>query len=199
MIFSQSELPEDGLNLTRVNDNDVPALVENLEQGMIMLEGARNNILSEIYFSVKAIVFFTQPEKDYQVLSFTGDMMQTLIFINGKKDNSHVFIIDKLIHEAAHTYLFLINLHEEMVLNSREKIYASPLRSDKRDMFGIYHSTFVIQRLIFSFGNILIHSSNLTEPDHCAIRDLVNMYYQKLDQGYEVTKNTENYQSWLRT
>lgn len=35
MIFSQSELPEDGLNLTRVNDNNVPALVENLEQGMI--------------------------------------------------------------------------------------------------------------------------------------------------------------------
>lgn len=193
MIFTQCDYLDSNLNLSPTDDDIVPDLVEKLEQGMKIIGSSGDNLIDEISTTVKSILFFEDHgDADYQALSFTGDRMQTSIFINGSPDNNVVFIMDKLIHESAHTYLFLINLHEEMILNSCEKIYSSPLRSDKRDMIGIYHSTFVIQRLIFYFGNILLKSPYLTDLFYKQILELVAMYYTKLNQGYKTTNKYGN-------
>lgn len=193
LITSQSEISEGNVILQKTSNENSSILIDKLKYAELLLSKSDTGILNEIHTLIKSILFFDQAANaDYIINSFTGDIMPTLIFINGDTKNNFIYLIDKVIHECAHTYLFLINLHEELVLNSREKIYNSPLRTDRRDMLGIYHSTFVIQRLIYSLGKILLKSKSLTKDNADELHGALVGYYQKLDLGYKIILNHAN-------
>ncbi|MCR1767316.1 hypothetical protein B7760_03934 [Burkholderia glumae] len=155
-----------------------------MRHGMKILESAYADLAAEIEILVGSIVFFESAgATSERALSLTGDKLQSMALVNGEIDVSWIFLLDKLVHEAAHTYLYGINLREELVHNGPDVKYASPLRRDDRDMLAIYHATFVIQRLIVAFSQIL-DRAELSNEDRSTIRELLALYGSRLDAGF---------------
>lgn len=69
------------------------------------------------------------------------------IFINARRATHQFFVLEALVHEAAHQLLFALSQDENPVLNPPEERYASPLRRDPRPLSGIYHAAFVCGRM----------------------------------------------------
>lgn len=188
-MLYDNDLPDDNNVISIVEGYHMKLAVSNMELGINILRECCEDVYDEISTIVSTITFFNDNKSsDHEVVSFTGDTMLTSVFINAGNKRSVIYLLDKIIHEAAHTYLFLINLQEKMVLNTRERIYISPLRSDKRDMIGIYHSTFVIQRLIYTFGSIINNCRDLPVLYYDDIISLVSLYYCKVDKAYTIVK-----------
>ncbi|RKL76270.1 aKG-HExxH-type peptide beta-hydroxylase [Moraxella catarrhalis] len=111
-----------------------------------------DNIVDDIYV-------FGVDFKDSQEMVYSGSDFDKLgcIFFNEEifvdKDDS--FILDKIIHESAHQILLSVMIHDEVVLNSDDERYPSPLRTGLRTMNGIYHAAFVLYRIARFFNQII--------------------------------------------
>ncbi|MEX3957873.1 HEXXH motif-containing putative peptide modification protein [Trinickia sp. EG282A] len=174
--------------LTRVNQETELIVSRQAAQGIEKLTEVHPQLASHVDTLVESILFFDSAgPTNERALSLTCDRFQSLILINGTIDPGWVFLIDKIIHEAAHTYLYAINLREELVLNTEGSVHASPLRKDARDMVGIYHATFVIQRLIVGLTHLLGHAS-LTDADRSEIIALLRTYHSSVDDGFATVK-----------
>jgi len=136
----------------------------------------------EISNLVKHLIFFKCiAAENRQMLSFTASHLQGVILINGGVRRDWIFLLDKWVHEGAHAYLFAIDFTTGLVWNDGAKIYPSPLRQDKRTMLGVYHATFVLQRLIYAFSTVSKHP--LAADDHAKIKDMIKAYCLRHDDG----------------
>jgi hypothetical protein len=76
------------------------------------------------------------------------------LFLNARRHSSLVSMADGLVHEAAHAMLFALASGEAMVENDSAERFASPLRSDRRPMEGVFHATFVSARVCYSMAHL---------------------------------------------
>ena len=156
-----------------------------LKKGMGVLRESSQSLFEESAALVRNIGFFsTQDSDEFSFLSLTGNLIQSFIFINSAWNSDWVDVLDKYIHESAHAYLFLINLDHELVLNPETERFPSPLRQDLRHMPGIYHSVFVIQRLLLGFSKIKDLDS-VTISEKKKIENLIDDCRSKVHRGYE--------------
>lgn len=111
-----------------------------------------DNIVDDIYV-------FGVDFKDSQEMVYSGSDFDKLgcIFFNEEifVDKDDLFILDKIIHESAHQILLSVMIHDEVVLNSDDERYPSPLRTGLRTMNGIYHAAFVLYRIARFFNQII--------------------------------------------
>lgn len=111
-----------------------------------------DNIVDDIYV-------FGVDFKDSQEMVYSGSDFDKLgcIFFNEEifVDKDDLFILDKIIHESAHQILLSVMIHDEVVLNSDDEHYPSPLRTGLRTMNGIYHAAFVLYRIARFFNQII--------------------------------------------
>ncbi|WP_061945443.1 aKG-HExxH-type peptide beta-hydroxylase [Collimonas pratensis] len=164
------------------------AVYRRLAFGRAVLTHAHPELAQEIDELVQSVTFFVSGrDNKHKAFSVTSNRTQGLILINGDVDPSWIFLLDKWVHEAAHTYLFAINLSEELVLNDEHEGFSSPLRQDKRTMLGVYHATFVIQRLILAFSAI-VEKSDMGDDDHQKISKLLANYYSRLEDGISTVR-----------
>lgn len=158
---------------------------ERIKSGMEKLYKALPDLAFEIDTLVGSVMFFESGgDTTERATSLTGNTFQSLILINAVMEPDWIFLLDKFIHEAAHTYLFAMNRQEELVTNTDGPCYQSPLRRDARDMAAIYHATFVIHRLIYAFNNIL-KKVRIEESDSKKISRLIEYYQSRLDSGFD--------------
>lgn len=61
------------------------------------------------------------------------------------------FVLERLVHQAAHVRLFLIS-HGPLHKHPSDYLVPSPIRKDLRPVNGLFHAAFVNSRLIFLFG-----------------------------------------------
>lgn len=187
IIFNEATLGLEHLDIhLEVMDNSSEEkAIENLKYGISILRESNPELLKEIDHLVSSVVFFTSNKgsENSKLLSLTSSSMQSLIMIEGNHDNSWIFLLDKYIHEGSHSLLFSLNLKEEFFYNSDDERYESPLRKDLRPLPGIYHATFVIQRLIYAFHSILSYGC-INIKDRVTIENLINHYTEKVECGY---------------
>ena len=111
-----------------------------------------DNIVDDIYV-------FGVDFKDSQEMVYSGSDFDKLgcIFFNEEifVDQDDLFILDKIIHESTHQILLSVMIHDEVVLNSDDERYPSPLRTGLRTMNGIYHAAFVLYRIARFFNQII--------------------------------------------
>ncbi|EGE14032.1 hypothetical protein E9M_02543 [Moraxella catarrhalis 46P47B1] len=111
-----------------------------------------DNIVDDIYV-------FGVDFKDSQEMVYSGSDFDKLgcIFFNEEifVDKDDLFILDKIIHESTHQILLSVIIHDEVVLNSDDERYPSPLRTGLRTMNGIYHAAFVLYRIARFFNQII--------------------------------------------
>jgi len=77
-----------------------------------------------------------------------------LLLLNPRHHRTPLALAEVLAHEAGHSLLFGLTVHEPLVLNPDHQRYASPLRVDLRPMDGIYHATFVSARMAFAMERL---------------------------------------------
>lgn len=63
-------------------------------------------------------------------------------------DDPLLFYYESFIHECSHLHLYALMGNDPLVLNKESERYRSPLRIDKRPMFGLFHAAFVLARIV---------------------------------------------------
>ena len=83
-----------------------------------------------------------------------------LIGLVGLNDHSSVeTLMDHIVHESAHQYIFHLTVFDELC--SGDGLFTSPLRSDPRPIEGVFHSLYVLARLIYFYRLARSQGDNL--------------------------------------
>ncbi len=159
--------------------------------------------ISELLYNIHLL----KPEKEGQQLFYgasTNIIFGSIYFqIPNQSANPITYYFEHIIHEVSHLCLFLLFFKDKLILNDNRKIYAAPLREDKRHMYGIVHATFVLGRLVKSFQKLIIHSntetnllSNAQKEDIKKRLDLRELQfllgYKTIKKHAKLTLNGEN-------
>lgn len=104
-----------------------------------------------------------------------------------REDSSFQKIIEFIIHEAAHQYLFHLSSFDELCKNPMDDLYKSPLRKDPRPMIGVFHAAFVLARLVYAHEN-LVKIPGLNE--YGQITKKIRSYKKKFHGSYELIKHS---------
>lgn len=127
---------------------------------------------------------------DKSVMTFDGAssfMLWGAIIINANRQDGDLEMVQMLAHESAHNLLFGLSADGELVQNTADELYSSPLRKDPRPMDGIYHATFVTARMHRAVKQLL-DSGTLSAPDReKALKDL-EINTRLFKQGFETVR-----------
>lgn len=93
-----------------------------------------------------------------------------------------VYFCEHIIHETSHLHLDTLFSLDKLILNSPEERYSAPIRPDPRPMYGIFHATFVLSRMIKLF-KIISSSSPCT-----TYMDCLELFQTQFTNGYKVIK-----------
>lgn len=96
--------------------------------------------------------------------------------INDFDDHHMAYYAEHLVHECSHLYLHALMAHDPLILNDRTERYPAPIRPDLRPMYGIYHATFVLSRMVWVFAAI---SKSQNQPEFEAALNLFRKQFQK--------------------
>jgi len=81
-----------------------------------------------------------------------------------KKELSEIekimYFVEHIAHETSHLHLHALMVHDVMILNTLAEKYEAPIRPDPRPMFGIFHATFVLTRMIRVFESWISRESS---------------------------------------
>lgn len=103
----------------------------------------------ELGDEIVALVRLVVPFDSELMVGWTSLLLEGALFIGAVADVP--FLVERLVHEAAHTRLYVLQglgrLHE----HGAGELVSSPIRRDPRPVSGLYHATFVYARLIEAF------------------------------------------------
>jgi len=119
-------------------------------QGAFALLDAGDPLLAAEIRALLREIILAAGSLDKNVMTFDGAssfMLWGAIIINANRKDGDLEMAQMLAHESAHNLLFGLSADGELVENSAEELFSSPLRKDPRPMDGIYHATFVTARM----------------------------------------------------
>ncbi|MCW3127770.1 MAG: hypothetical protein JWO03_3428 [Bacteroidetes bacterium] len=103
-------------------------------------------------------------------------------------ENAQAYFADHIIHETSHLCLDILLAFDRLILNDESEKFEAPIRIDPRPMFGIFHATFVLSRMIRLFQKI---ANNRTE-----YLDRLELFKAQFDKGIDTIEKharlTEN-------
>lgn len=107
-----------------------------------------------------------------------------------KKFTPEIYYCEHIVHETSHLHLHAIMALDKLILNDNSELYKAPIRKDLRPLYGIYHATFVLSRMVRIFKKIveLQLSNNQSEAILC-LEDFTNKFWQ----GYEVLQKNAKF------
>lgn len=96
---------------------------------------------------------------------------------------AEVYFCEHIIHETSHLHLNTLFAHDCLILNDPSEKYAAPIRPDPRPMYGIFHATFVLSRMVRLFRKLVVF---LTEP---AYSRCLKTFQTQFLNGYHTVTN----------
>lgn len=135
-----------------------------LEKGLCVLRTVDEKLYEELSCFVREILIF---DSDTMRSGSSFDFFGSVYFKYLTKEKDWLHILEDLVHEAAHLYLFSLVSDDPLVLNKFEKIYDAPFRPDKRPLIGIYHGVFVV-------GRILLFLHKFKDSNHPLLQDYID-------------------------
>lgn len=93
------------------------------------------------------------------------------------------YFSEHLIHETSHLHLHALMSIDPLILNSPEEKYTAPIRLDKRPMFGVFHATFVLSRIVRFFRYIVA-----IKPNNPKFAQTLNTVEKQFSTGLDVVK-----------
>jgi hypothetical protein len=77
------------------------------------------------------------------------------VFIGHRFTVDHIRLAEELVHESSHNVLNALAACTPLCTNREDERFSSPLRIDKRPMFGIIHQMFVLSRLRYFYQQVV--------------------------------------------
>lgn len=106
--------------------------------------------------------------------------------VPAKEDDQVGYWIEHLVHEVSHLRLEAHFFAENLVLNPySHKEFIAPIRDDLRPMFGIFHATFVLSRMVRAFRLISLAGEDARFRDRLQLcllqfeKGLASVYSEK--------------------
>lgn len=96
--------------------------------------------------------------RGHAVIGFTDFSYHGSIFFKYEhlaKHRTAVSLAEELIHEAAHVRLNATMACTPLFENSFRPLYRSPLRPDRRSMYGVFHQMYVLTRVVEWYRRLL--------------------------------------------
>lgn len=88
-----------------------------------------------------------------------------------------VYFCEHIIHETSHLHLHTLFAIDRIVLNNPNERYTAPIRPDPRPMYGIFHATFVLSRMVRLFMLLCEKVSHIFEEYfHLFLKRFLNGY-----------------------
>jgi hypothetical protein len=94
------------------------------------------------------------------------------------EEDPELFFLETLVHETSHLHLFAIMDRNVLILNDEQDLYASPLKAHGRPMTGVFHSVFVLSRMV----RILRRYCNVN-PNKADAEKLLRQREAQLEEG----------------
>jgi|GEM_PF-3704573 len=92
-----------------------------------------------------------------------------------------VYFCEHIIHEVSHLHLHTLFAIDKLVLNAPSERYTAPIRPDPRPMYGIFHATFVLSRMVRIF-------MLLTEKNASIFEEYFELFLKRFLNGVNTIK-----------
>ena len=188
LVFSEEELVSFGshaLKASSPTEHEVHLFKLCFGRSMELIATASPLLLKEIYSLVSTILLVNSPVN----VGATSPKFFGAIYISlpqGELEKHHdLLLVDQLVHETSHLFLNSIIAHDPLILNSPQERFSSPIRDDLRPMLGVYHATFVLNRVIRVFKKI--HALHLYH-DEAFLMMCINNLLIKYEIAYSTVK-----------
>jgi hypothetical protein len=190
-ILDQSSLKTYGVTMGVSEPSSILAIQMNdaISSALKILKEVDKELYTEIYVFVTDIVYYDST-KTTSSSSFNCLGLINMNCIRGLQNWTTV--LEMIVHEAAHQFVFNMMMHNQLILNEGEGLYKSSLRKDPRPMSGIYHATIVIARIIYIMSklsnSVLFHQLDIkiVQPKNNARNE--SPYSQKFLQVEQVIR-----------
>ena len=96
-----------------------------------------------------------------------------------KNESIEVYFAEHIIHETSHLHLDILLAFDKMLLNDEREKFNAPIRIDPRPMFGIFHATFVLSRMVRLFQRIMKDTNNKE------YKKRLDVFRRQFDNGLE--------------
>lgn len=139
---------------------------------------------NESYRELQILTKFVVPlEGNSKFIGGSALSLYGATFLKLQSTWSPLCFADHLIHEAAHQLLHAVQELQPLILNREQYGAQSPIRSDPRPLYGIFHATFVFLRLSEFMSKAL---NVLTAPEEKREAELrLNRHLLGLLQGLD--------------
>jgi len=154
-----------------------------------LMEAGDPALAAEIRSLLREIILAAGSD-DKNAMTFDGAssfMLWGAIMINANRNDGELEMVQMLAHESAHNLLFGLSADGELVENSAEELFSSPLRKDPRPMDGIYHATFVTARMHRSIKTLVDSGTLSPSFREKALKDL-EINTRLFKQGFETVR-----------
>jgi hypothetical protein len=144
--------------------DDIDGYVPCFREALDMINTADPQMHREIVEIVHRAVLF-------KAIAFMGGSMpQTLgtMFISLPEGDPKwgvvPYFVEHIVHESSHNMLFAMMHSDAIILNDASESFKAPLRTDKRHMYGVYHASFVVSRMLHIFRSLANKGYREYEP-----------------------------------
>ncbi len=181
-------------------DQDKKAVIdhtvqENYDRAVYLLKTYLEDFYGEFIVFNKVLLVFEEGNRKM------GSSFKTFGFSYYKKEFfeiSAIDVLDRVIHELGHHYLYALSSSDCIILNDSAQKYKNPFRTDLRPMSGVYHGTLVLCRILMMLAELKTNCSELTNFEKTRIAFLYEKYLAMFLLGKQVieehgvfTKNGE--------
>jgi len=94
-------------------------------------------------------------------------------------ENVSAYFADHIIHETSHLQLDILLAFDKIILNDSEERFKAPIRIDPRPMFGIFHATFVLSRMVRLFQRIM------KDTPSKEVAERLDLFRRQFDEGWD--------------
>jgi hypothetical protein len=177
------ESPENPM--LEVNSEKIVYLKKVVKESLSLIKNASADFSSEMDSFVSNVSFFSFKKSSIGIVgmsdvSIFGDI---IIRANDTSMDDRAYFIEHLVHETSHQYLHALMEFDPLILNDKEERYPAPIRTDLRPMFGVFHATFVLSRMVY-----ITHLIYNQTGEQCFL-DNLNTFKSQFNKGIQVVRN----------
>ncbi len=125
-----------------------------LEDGLSLLRQTIPELYGELSVLVRRIILIATPDTGRPFDGAAVYQLWRLLFLNENRLADRIDLIETLIHEAVHIFLFGNTIETALTLNDPTETHYSVIRREKRPVDGVYHAMIVNARIVWAFSKL---------------------------------------------
>lgn len=170
-------LPE----LSAVEKSQIELYLPYITNSINLIKEADSLFFNEYSHYVSEIKLFSSN----LLVGMTDPRVYGTIFIATPPKNvdPEIYFCEHIIHETSHLHLYTLFALDPLILNDPEERFSAPIRPDPRPMYGIFHATFVLSRMVRIFKKI----SSMKDKEKYL--EFFELFHSQFKNGYETIKN----------